>query len=250
MKRDVNLIDESPLERSPTYQSLAMSERRRKILRTARRLIATNGIDNFGLRELCKEAGVALKTLYNTFYSKDRLIAVAIREVYVEIEEKADYLNPATTIEGIIERLIAVNQRNFKARNYTLAVTSLYFGINTPKVVWETLQALSFRNLKQWVIHTKEIGEFYDWVDADDLAHDIVNLEFSVINDWATKRISDKQYLPRLVLAVLSHAAGVTRGATLESVNRLIQQIYETGELPVFSEGDFDEQEIPSDIAV
>lgn len=230
----MNKVDESPLERSPTYFSPAMRERRHKILKTTRQLIAENGVENFNLRRLCKEAGVALKTLYNSFYSKDRLIAVAIREVFDEIDENVRYSEPATSIEGIIERLVNTNQRNFRARNYTAAVTSLYFSPNSSTVVWEALQEMAFKNLMQWVKHTAEIGDFHDWVEPEALAHDVANLEFTVINDWANNRIDDAQYLRRLVLAVLTLVSGAARGATLVSVQELIKKINETGEVPDF----------------
>lgn len=230
----IELSDESPLERPPIYDSPSMRERRHRILKETRSLIASKGIENFSVRELTHQAGVALRTLYNTFYSKDRLIAVAIREAYDEIEERVRYSMPATTIEGIIERLVTVNQRNFKARNYTVAVTALYFAPNTPIVVWETLQEIALKNLKQWVNHTAAKGDFHDWIDPDSLAHDIVNLEFAIISDWANNRISDEKYLRRLVDSVLCFVAGAVRGSTQESVERMFRHIHNNGDLPSF----------------
>jgi len=225
---------EKSLKRPLVYFSPSIHDRRQRILKEARRLIAEKGIERFSVRELSRRAEVAQRTLYNAFYGKDRLIAVAIREAYDEVQNSIRYSTSATTIEGIIDRLITVNQRNFKARNYTQAVASLYFAPGIQVEVWKTLQDMVFQNLSQWLNHTQQSGEFQEWVVVSELGHDIANLEYSIINDWASGRIADEDYLRRLIEGVLRLVAGAVQGRARENVEELLRRIHRERVLPSF----------------
>lgn len=197
-------------------------------------MISEAGLDGFSIRTLCRNADVAQRTLYNAFQSKDRLIAIAIREAYEEVNRFMRYRTSADTIDGIIDRLISVNSRNFKARNYTRAVTSLYFSPTIGPDLWDAFRQMAFLNLRQWLDRLVREGGLQPWVDVDQTATDFANIEFATIHDWATGRLSDEQYLTRLVLAVLSHAAGVTTGPSRIRAMEMAEAIRTTGKLPDF----------------
>lgn len=216
------------------YSSALIQERRQRILHEARKMIAENGIEGFSIRELCRSADVAQRTLYNAFHSKDRLIAYAIRQAYEDINSYIGYRTSADTVEGIIDRLISVNRRNLKARNYTLAVTSIYFSTTSGEDIWKALREMAFLNLRQWLNRLHADGELQEWVNLEELPGTFANLEYSVINDWARGLIPDEDYLRRLVTAVLSLAAGVTRGATAERTHQMLMEIARTGKVPEF----------------
>ena len=55
-------------------------ERRRRILDVARKLTAEQGYEAVSMRTIAAKSGVAEKTLYNIFVTKDRLIATAAQE--------------------------------------------------------------------------------------------------------------------------------------------------------------------------
>ena len=65
------------------YKSNNMVERRLRILREARRMIAETDSIDFSLEELCARAGVAKNTIYNAFGNKENVIASAIQQ-YIE----------------------------------------------------------------------------------------------------------------------------------------------------------------------
>ena len=221
-------------ERQNVYASDAMAERRSRILSETRKLISDGGLDEFSIRTLCKRANVAPKTIYNVFHSKDRLIAIAIREAYEGVNRHIRYRTSPDTIEGIVDRLISVNTRNFKAKHYTRAVTSLYFSGNVTDDVWNSLRSMVFLNLHQWLDKVEADGDFQGWMNKDMAGGLFANLEYSVINDWAFDRLPDEEYIPTLILGVLSLASGMTRGATHEAILKMLQEIEETGELPVY----------------
>ena len=101
-------------ERQLVYSSPLIQERRKRILHEARKMIAERGIERFSIRELCRRADVAQRTLYNAFHSKDRVIALAIREAYEDVNNALRNSTSAETLDGIIDRLVAVSRRNMK----------------------------------------------------------------------------------------------------------------------------------------
>jgi AcrR family transcriptional regulator len=221
-------------ENEPIYSSVAIQERRKRILAEARRMIAHDGIDKFSIRTLCRNADVAQRTLYNAFQSKDRLIALAISEAYEDVNRHMRYRTPPDTLVGIIDRLISVNTRNLKARNYTRAVVSLYFSPTISEDIWNALRGMAFRNLRQWLERMAHQGALEPWINVEEAAGDFANLEYSIINDWAVGRLSDDAYLPRLILSVLTHTAGITFGPYRDEAIAMAKAIRDTGVLPEF----------------
>jgi AcrR family transcriptional regulator len=221
-------------EKQLIYSSTPIHERRQRILHEARKMIAESGIEGFSIRTLCRKADVAQRTLYNAFHSKDRIIALAIREAYEEVNGYMRYRTSAETLEGIVDRLISVNRRNFKARNYTRAVTSIYFSPHTGEDVWNALRDMVFLNLRQWLDRLEREGELQPWVNLDELAETFANIEYSIINDWARRRIKDEDYIRRLITAVLALAVGATKGKTCDQANQMLETIARSGELPEF----------------
>ena len=233
LDRPADMLTPNP-DREPIYSSASIQERRQRILHEARRMIAEAGISGFSVRTLCRNADVAQRTLYNAFQNKDRLIAIAIREAYEQVNRHMRYRTSADTLDGIIDRLISVNTRNLKARNYTKAVVSLYFSPSIGADVWDALRQMVFLNLRRWLDRLERDGELEDWVPIDQVASDFANIEYAIINDWAVGRLTDDQYLPRLVMGVLAHAAGVTKGPAREEAVSMLRAIRDTGRLPEF----------------
>lgn len=64
-------------------------ERRRRILDVARKLTAEQGYEAVSMRTIAAKSGVAEKTLYNIFVTKDRLIATAAQERALGVLEMA-----------------------------------------------------------------------------------------------------------------------------------------------------------------
>lgn len=57
-----------------------MSSKREQLIETAARLFARNGFHATGIDTILAEAGIAKKTLYNHFRTKDELILAALRK--------------------------------------------------------------------------------------------------------------------------------------------------------------------------
>jgi AcrR family transcriptional regulator len=213
------------------YSSAAITGRRKRILKEARKLLGEKGFDAFTVRELCVRAGVAQRTLYNAFHNKDRIVALAIREAYDEFQRRSSYTGHPDTLGDVLQRTMAINRRNFAAREYTKAVTALYFSPNTSPDIVQSLQDMAI-NLHGWLDRAEQDRQLAPWIRRDELELMLKNAEYATINDWVRGLISDEDYLRRLVEAILIVASGACRGATHTQAIRLLKKIRSTGKLP------------------
>ena len=216
------------------YSSPLILERRRRLLREARHMIAEGGVESFSVRKLCQRAEVAQRTLYNAFHNKDRVIALAIREAYDEFNAYVRHRTDENTLAGVLDRTIAINRRNFRVRNYTKAVVSIYFGPSTPTDVWETLRDMSVKAIRAWLLVMKTRDDLQSWVDPEHFATTMANVQYAVINDWCLGRIDDNAYLPRLAESMLLLVIGAVRGGVRDEAEAFLVALRRTGEVPKF----------------
>lgn len=82
-------------------------ERRRRVIKAARRLATDGGYDAVQMREVAAAADVALGTIYRYFSSKDALLAAAMAEWTAELEELIARTPPAggTPADRLVEVL-------------------------------------------------------------------------------------------------------------------------------------------------
>lgn len=227
--------EESSSSANPlVYSSPLIHERRRRILKETRKLIAEKGLANFGIRELCKRADVAQRTLYNAFSSKERVAALAIKEAFDELRYNINYNTSASTIEGMIDRAIAINSRNLKAKNYALAVAAIYFSPTTPHDVWEMLRKMGTGGMTELLESIAAAGQLEDWADIDEVAINFSNMSFAIINEWCMGRLTNEDYIRRIVDALLLLILSASKGKARKTAEKFLRDIRTNGVLPKF----------------
>jgi AcrR family transcriptional regulator len=211
-----------------------MAERRRRILHETRKLINEEGLEGFSMRELSKRANVAPKTLYNAFGDRDRLIGLAIREMYDALRYNVKFKTSDKTLSGLLDRAIVLNRGNLKARNYAKAVATIYFAPGTHLELRDILQEMAVGKTSEWLADLRTKGQLHDWVDIEHLTRHMANMEYALILDWATGRVKDSEYLFRFAEIVLFSALASTRGEVYETARTMMVRMAETREVPSF----------------
>ena len=224
-------------ERPQTYSSPAIRARRTRILDETRKMISEQGVSALSMNEIGKRAGVAKRTLYNAFQTRERMIAAAIQEYFDDYLARIPYHNDPGTLMHNLERIVAVVQRNRKIRNYIRAIMGLYFNPDTDPDIWTAMQSMGTRPNLGWIRNLQSRRHLQPWIDVEKLADDIVRYEYATINDWARGRIGDDEIVPRLVRSYLTFMSGATRGAARKEIEELLARIEEEGlsALPVFA---------------
>ncbi len=212
-------------ERPQTYSSPAILERRRRILKETRIVIAERGIAGVNMSEIGLRAGVAKRTLYNAFQTREGMIASAIQEYFDAYVERIPYEHPAGTMLYNVERLVSLVQRNQEIRNYVSAVLALYFSGEVDSGIWTTMHGMMRRPTLEWLGALGDRGELQPWIAAGELADDLVRQEYATMNEWALGRITDCAFTTRLVASYLAIVAGSTRGAARDEAEALLARI-------------------------
>jgi AcrR family transcriptional regulator len=214
-------------EKPLTYSSPAILARRRRILDETRTLIAEQGIGNFSMNDLCHRAGVAKRTLYNAFQTRERLIATAIQEYFLEYLSRIEYQSEVGTLQRSIERIVAVGRRNRKLRNYIRAIMAVYFSPDVIPDIWEAMNSVAVESNLEWIRNLQKRRQLQPWAEPEALANDIVRYEYATIYDWARGLIDDEVLIPRLLTSYLALMLGATRGAARNEIEEKLREVSE-----------------------
>ncbi|WP_313802203.1 TetR/AcrR family transcriptional regulator [Sphingobium sp.] len=201
-----------------TNSSSAMFERRRRILNEARKMIGSGGLDAFSIRELCKRAGVASRTLYYAFDSKENIIALAIGSYFEEFERRLQFDRHPASLESAIQQQITTTLRNQQIPNYLKAVAALYFSPSLHPRIREVLLTIGGRAWKPWIQTLVLHRQLQKGVDGETLLIDLSNLLFAKVHEWGLGILSNEEFQDRTIDAVLIHLAGAAKGVALSTV--------------------------------
>lgn len=196
-------------QETEAYASEAMRERRRRILTEARALITEGGVEGLTLAALGKRAGVAKQTLYYAFSGKDDIVAAAILDYFEVSEERIAYRAEPGSIARLIERQVAITQRNLGIPNYIKALIAIYYG-NSPQL-WQAMFGTASKSHAMLVDALIERGHLQPWTRRDELIETMVGQTILVTNAWLQGRIEAAALADRLALGLLQLLAGVTR---------------------------------------
>lgn len=182
------------------------------------------------MNEIGQRAGVAKRTLYNAFQTRERMVAAAIQEYFDEYVGQIAYEHPVGTMLHNLERMISVVQRNQKIRNYIRAIMALYFSPEIDATIWAAMHSMATRPNLQWLERLRDKKQLQPWVDVNQLVDDVVRYEYATINDWALGRIADDVIVVRLVASYLTFLLGATRGAARKEIEALLLRIEQEGQ--------------------
>lgn len=205
-------MEESVAGRPTKYKSDSIMERRERILRVARKMIAQSGVAELSVRELCARAGIAQKTLYNAFGSKDHVITLAVTQYTQEFNNSVYYKFPRKTLEGQIERMIKVHSRNTQLRSYTTAIMSVYNSAQSDRELRNAVRLMSTNAYKPFVEMLDEEKGLQSKVTPEHITAYLTTNTYATLTDWCIGDIEDQLLVERVCEGFLMIVAASTRG--------------------------------------
>lgn len=205
-------MEESVAGRPTKYKSDSIMERRERILRVARKMIAQSGVAELSVRELCARAGIAQKTLYNAFGSKDHVITLAVTQYTQEFNNSVYYKFPRKTLEGQIERMIKVHSRNTQLRSYTTAIMSVYNSAQSDRALRNAVRLMSTNAYKPFVEMLDEEKGLQTKVTPEHITAYLTTNTYATLTDWCIGDIEDQLLVERVCEGFLMIVAASTRG--------------------------------------
>lgn len=213
VENDAGLIDELRDEGKASYDSANMNARRKRILAQARAMIAEEGYQAFNVRALAKRAGVAQRTLYNAFGSKDYIIATAIQQYHADFHSKLRDKYPAETLIGRLERLLKVRKRELEIKNYTAAIMQVYNSEQSDSVIRHQFRDIMRRSLRPLVDTIVRMEFFAPGVTPEQFTERVITCNYASLSDWCNGTVADDYMLRDAAETFLIVLVGMTTSA-------------------------------------
>jgi len=214
-------------ESSLKYKSETILERRRRILRETRNLIAETGYRSFNVRDLCARAGIAQKTLYNAFGSKEKVVASAIQQYIIEFNEKTNFRFDQSTLDGVLEGTLKIQSENMRVRAYTHAIVSIFNSLETDNVIRVAIRDFCETGNRPFVEEIRRQNGLAPGVSASRLSHQLVTTAFATTADWCLGEIADEEFLDCACETLLVTIAASTRGRVNLQARRWLEDLRE-----------------------
>ena len=204
------------------YASALMQDRRLRILEETRRAIEEGGIENLSVRELCKRADIAQRTLYNAFGSKDRVVGLAIRDHYLAQIARMKFSTPEDSIEGVIERIVRVSLRATRQKNYLKAILDVHFSSEPHPDIVSVTREIAVGNVMPWLTRLQAMGQLNSHLPVDEVAGHMAELVLLTMRRWTVGEITGTTMRERVVRGFLTLAVGATVGRAQASALALL----------------------------
>ena len=211
------------------YDSPVMQDRRQRILLEAQALLDEAGVDGFTIRELSRRAGVAQRTLYNVFGSKEDIVASAIELHFTSRLGELPPPGAGSDIEAYLARMDAVLDRAMRLRRYSTAMVAVFFSPGVDRRIYDSLRRISETGSGSWVRRAVEDRLLAPLtpLDQERLSNLLVNMGYANITDWAAERISGDELKFRYRFNLLLCIRPLARAPHRPMIDALLRRLRE-----------------------
>jgi AcrR family transcriptional regulator len=198
------------------YNSPTINDRRRRILHETRAMIAERGYEQFSIRELTKRAGVAQRTLYNAFGSRENIVVTAIHQYSRDFTDTAQYAYPAHTMFGQLERIIKASSRSLQLRPYIVAVMAIYNSHSADGSIRQVMRKLSNEGFQPFTEHLVATNQLLDHAAPEELAEHLTRFMYATQTAWCKGDIPDDSMIESLAETFLLVTLAFTRRSMID----------------------------------
>jgi AcrR family transcriptional regulator len=210
------------------YASKTILDRRRRILLEAQKLVEDFGVEGFTIRELSSRAGVTPRTLYNSFGSKEDIIAAAIEQYFLVLLESLPPPPRPDDIAGVVERLGQIADAIIGLRRYSSAMVGVYFSPATDPRIHDSLVRISRVGTGHWfrAAEAARVLRTLDAAQRDTLGALSANAGYANVGDWVSGRIGDREFKRRNQVNSLLILFAFLRPEYQRNVRRMIDRLF------------------------
>jgi AcrR family transcriptional regulator len=190
----------------------AMFDRRRRILREARRMISLGGLDAFNMRDLGTRADVSTRTIYNAFGSKEMVVALAIHAYFETFVSHIRYTGDPEGFEGALARQVTSTLRDVDIPHYMKALVALYYSPTLHPDIRTVLLDMASRSWVPWLRRLQAQQQIRSGVELDDLIVDLSNLQYGKVHEWCLGELNNVEFVQKSLSGVLLLLMGAASG--------------------------------------
>lgn len=200
----------------------------RRVIETAKRMIAKGGIEKLTIRRLAKASGVAPATLYNRFVDKETLISIVVVDHY-EREVREGFVSGGAPADEPLERLrsglksLARTCHDHPA--FIRAVVGMYYSLAGRRDMPNTMYRSLHDTLSALLAQMQEKKLLQDWASADAACAEICERCFSCIHQLIIGELPDRNFVDHLTFGAFSILLGVSRDPQRRQIQETLEEL-------------------------
>ena len=171
--------------RRANYSSPRQQERQQRILTVVREQISAVGYEALNMRDLAAASGVALKTLYNLYGSKDELLLAAVVGLLSEVEHREGVAGAAVGIPRHLARTEAIARQIIDTPAYADTMARTLFQAERDHRLIDVLLGNSVGLVLENLQHARSQGELIEDLDVKESAQVLAGHQWSVVLLWS-----------------------------------------------------------------
>lgn len=198
-----------------------MIERRARILRAARELLA-EGEENLTISRLCDQAEVAARTVYRAFGDREGVIQAVIAD---HMDAICAFLATAPLkgdIDSVFREYDWITAELFRGRAFARVIIGFYFSLAPNPKTLMSLRSVAHRRMLAWMDYAASVGDLTPALDRERVARHQVDTEYVQFSKWASGQIPDERVADELKANFLMSAVAVSRGPERDRLSDLL----------------------------
>ncbi len=196
--------------------------RRATILSQARELMEERGYEGITMRDLADRSGVALKTLYDIYGSKDDLLAQAVGERARLVFEGLD----RDTGKVGFDRLMMIVERQWRGALEVPNLTKSVAPILNAQPGAFNIESAYMRYHRRAIQEIAEAGDLAPWADVDFLVRLMLVDQGPITILWSRNEISSEQLLDFTVMMMCQVLYPAVLGETKAAIALVLEATY------------------------
>jgi AcrR family transcriptional regulator len=217
------------------FKSFAMSlfeehkaERRVRILRAARELIAERGYEGLTMRDLARASRVSVPTLYNLFGGKQALLLGELEQTFAAVVASIETVKTGSSIERALATCDAGNDDLLAVPRYSRELILLFLTADQTAGVRREAAERYARLMADILRAGQAAGEIEAWVDPLAMSRRMFAHYTIAMIEWARGEIGGDEFRAVTRYGMCIMLLGVARGRAQRRLSKELQTLQTT----------------------
>jgi len=171
--------------RRTNYSSPRQQERQQRILTVVREQITAVGYDGINVRDVAAASGVALKTLYNLYGSKDELLLAAVAEMLSDVRNLEAVAGAEPGIPRLLAHTQAIAAQIVETPAYADTMARTLFQAGRDHHLIDVMLGSSVRLVTENLQYAVTQGELIEKLDLEESAQVLAGHQWSMVLLWS-----------------------------------------------------------------
>lgn len=201
------------------------AERRARILRAARQLIAERGYDGLTMRDLARASRVSVPTLYNLFGGKQALLLGELEVTFATVVASIENVKTGTSVERALATCDAGNNDLLAVPRYSRELILLFLTAEDTADVRRQV-AESYARLMAGILRAGQAaGEIQAWVDPLTTSRRMFAHYTIAMIEWARGEIGADEFRAVTRYGMCIMLLGLARGRAQRQLTKELQTL-------------------------